>query len=349
MASGVPAPRCVLATAMAVAALTACAWNPWIPGEGRKKPEIVVDPSALAEQLPLDAHHVDELDCYSHRCQKRYRVVVDGPGRLAVRVVPGLTHPDAGLRLVLESVQGVLDRAGSGRGHAEDVVALDVGAPVERGVYFVLLQSVGGPLPYQITATHHPGAGPMPEPATVVAAPPAPAAPPGPPPHLVEVDVSGPGKASYDAAVSFERLRTFRFPAAAGPGAPAGTPLETPLDRQIRRLLADDLRWKGLRQAHGAEDADLVVHFTRGAYTGAYQPFVVLYDWYGFGVPVALGPDRVDTRGLLTVDLVDARSNRIAWHAWTTKGLGPGITPGEKTDALLREAVSEVLAPFPPS
>ena len=39
---------------------------------------------------------------------------------------------------------------------------------------------------------------------------------------------------------------------------------------------------------------------------------------------------------------------RLAWHAWTTKGIGPGITYGEKTTALVREAVADVLAAFPP-
>lgn len=55
-----------------------------------------------------------------------------------------------------------------------------------------------------------------------------------------------------------------------------------------------------------------------------------------------------DTRGILTVDIVDASTQRIAWHAQTTKGLGPGVTYGEKTTAVVREAVAEVLAGFPP-
>ena len=56
----------------------------------------------------------------------------------------------------------------------------------------------------------------------------------------------------------------------------------------------------------------------------------------------------VDTRGILAVDIIDTRSDRIAWHAWTSKGLGPGVTYGEKTRALIREAVAEVLVDFPP-
>jgi hypothetical protein len=56
----------------------------------------------------------------------------------------------------------------------------------------------------------------------------------------------------------------------------------------------------------------------------------------------------VDTRGTLVIDIVDTQSGRLAWHAWTTKGVGPGITPGEKTTALVREAVADVLAEFPP-
>jgi hypothetical protein len=56
----------------------------------------------------------------------------------------------------------------------------------------------------------------------------------------------------------------------------------------------------------------------------------------------------VDTGGTLVVDIVEVSSKRIAWHAWTTKGFGPGITYGAETSALLREAIADLLAVFLP-
>jgi hypothetical protein len=73
----------------------------------------------------------------------------------------------------------------------------------------------------------------------------------------------------------------------------------------------------------------------------------LLYERYDAFNRVGMGFE-VDTRGTLVVDIIDVRSDRLAWHAWTTKGIGPGITYGEKTTALIREAVGDLLAEFPP-
>lgn len=335
--------RLLLASAAALAWAPACAWDPWIPGQGSWNPEIVVDPADLSERLLLDAPYVDELDCYARRCQKRFRVIVDEPGQLTLSAIPELVSDDDQARLVLEAPMGVLGQVGSGRGPRTDPPVLSLREPVAAGTYFVLVQSVGSRMPYQLTATLTPGEGPAPR----VAEPePEPPRPEGPPPRLVEVSLPGAAKGGYDPAVAFDRHRTFTFPP---PPAPEpGAALETPRDRQIRRFVAEDLERKGLRQATGGQVADLVVDFTLGETTRAYLALPFIYDWYGFG-PMGWAYDTLtDTRGILTVDIVDASTQRIAWHAQTTKGLGPGVTYGEKTTAVVREAVAEVLAGFPP-
>jgi len=339
------------AAALAAAALFACTWTPWIPGERSWNPPVVVDPAKLAERLPLPTTYVDELDCYAQRCERRFRLVVEEPGQLTVRVLPELASQDAQGRLVLESPGGVLAQSASGRGPHPDVVVLAVREPVNPGTYFVLLQSLGGPMPFELTAVHSPGEGPASQPSAAAVREEVPP-PAGPPPRLAKVKLPGQAGAGYDPEVSFAGLRTFQFPRATLPGEtpPAGTPLEQPLDRQIRRFLADDLERKGFRQATGKEPADLLVDFSRGAVTrDLYHPFAYVYGWYD--VVVFQGPylgGEVDTRATLTVDILEARSQRLAWHAYTTKGVGPGITYGEETTRLVREAVHELLAPFPP-
>ena len=342
-----------LAAAIAAALLgTACAWDPWIPGERNWNPPIVVNAGDLVDQLPLDTRHVGELGCYTRLCEKRFRIVLERPGDLAISLIPELTSNDDQVRLVLEGIQGVLARDGTGRGPHPDVPALAVSQTVSSGIYFVLIQSVGSAIPFQVTARLTPRddveLAPI---AEAEAPPPSREASAGPAPRLEEVRVAGAGSAGFDPAVSFATLHTFRFPAPpVGDPQQAGTPFEQPIDRQIRRHLAETLEQRGFRQASGREDADMIVDFSRGSTNRAFRGIPVLYERYGFGAGVEsfASGNRVETRATLIVDIIDTRSDRIAWHARTSTGIGPGVTPGAATDALIRESVMDALAAFPP-
>ncbi len=339
----------LLAVATAVAGLVpACAWDPWIPGQSKWNPEIVVDPANILQQLALDAPYVDDLDCYARRCQKRFRLVVDQPGQLTVQAMLELTSQDEQARIVLEANRGVIAQAGTGRGPRTDVTVLAVRNAVRKGTYFVLIQSLGGRIPYELTATLTPGAGPPPPPSTTAAPPEMPRQPHGPKFRFVKLDLGGGAGADYDPAVDFSDIHTFTFPRLARPGetVPAGTRLETPEDRQLRRLLAEGLSLKGLRQATGGEEAELLVSFSTGDKSRDLHAMPAPYQSYALN---HLGPNPgVDTRGTLVIDIVETESERLAWHAWTTKGIGPGITHGAETTRLLREAVADLLAGFPP-
>lgn len=338
-----PSPLVVLLASALVAA--SCAWDPWIPGENKRKPEPVLVPAELSRDLALGSPYVDELDCFSHQCQQRFRVVVTEPGQLTVTTSVGLATQDEQARLVLEGVRGVLAQNGSGRGPFTDPPILTVRETVDVGVYFVLLQSVGATVPYEILATLTPSEAPPPEPE--VAEPPP--LPTEPLPMLTKVELGPRSAAAYDPGVRFSQLRTYAFVSLPRAGdAPAGTPVEQPKDRAIRRFMADALALKGFHQATGSEVPDFVVGFSTstGSSTWYAITYPVLFDTYvDSGLPY--GP-HVYESGSLVVDIVEARTDRLAWHAYTRKGMGPGITPGEKTSALLREAVTDVLADFPP-
>lgn len=306
----------------------------------------MVDPSELAKQLSLDTIHVDELDCYASSCEKRFRIVIDQPGQLTVTAIPELASQDDQARVVLESLQGVLAKAATGRGPREDVPVLSVSKPVDPGMYFVLIQSIGGAMPYQVSAHLTPGAG-----APVKAAPPPKTVmtSSSPPERLVAVKLPGNAEGAYDPTVSFVTLRTFAFrsPDGLDAAAPAGTRVEQPIDREIRRYIADELTLRGFQQLSAGANADMSVDFNRRTRNRSLYGFTSIYDRYDFG---ALGWTRgaVDTRSTLTVDIIDTRDGRLAWHAWTTKAIGPGITYGETTTSFVRESVDDVLAGFPP-
>jgi hypothetical protein len=90
----------------------------------------------------------------------------------------------------------------------------------------------------------------------------------------------------------------------------------------------------------------MLVDFSLGESTRRVPVMSLVQDWYDVsGLQWANGPA---TRGTLTVDIIEKESSRIAWRAWTTKGLGPGVVHGETQTAYLREAVTEVLVSFPP-
>lgn len=335
--------------------LASCAWDPWIPEESGPPPEIVVDPAKLSRELVLGSPYVDQLDCFDHRCQQRFRVTLDDPGQLTVTTHFELASSDDSARVSLESMtRGVVARGSTGRGPHADAPVVSVTHDAEQpGVYFVLLQSIGGKVPYQIVANFDPAA-------VAPSAPPAPRAPDPratePPARLTTIDSGPMFGAKYDPRVVFRERETFTFAKRpSGPDVAPGTIVDTPTDREIRRYSADVLETKGFRQAYGSEQADFVVGFSTGDASRTWYSFQFpgLYSSYGFSGQNWTGiyGPRVEVaqRDALIVDIVDARTRQLAWHSWTTTGAGPGVIDGAARSNQIRKAVTEVLAKFPPN
>ncbi len=343
-------------------ALSGCAWSAWVPGESNWNPDVVVDPARLSTNLPLDSTYVETLGCYGNVCDKRFRVIAPRAGTLTVRALFEMQSNDQQGRLLLESPSKILGQANTGRGPRTDVSPLIVRASVAKGTYFVLIQGIGGgaPIPYELTATLSRESvtdavlsevTPEPENLALTEVTAAANATPGAedperpedatPHRLVKFDRGVVGGGGYDAAVRLTGNDTFAFPSLARPGEIApGTPLLGPDDRQIRRFLAEALQGKGFRQAEGDAPPDLMVDFTTGDKTRALVAAPLLA-FYGL-------VDRPYSRGRLVVDIVDRRTDRLAWTAWTTYAAGPGAIEPEQTAEELRRAVTEALTGFPP-
>lgn len=341
----------VVVLVLAASLVAGCAWGAYVPGEPPPFQEVVVDPSTLAERLALGSAYVGELSCFAPRCQKRFRVVAPESGRLAVRLLPSLQGIDAEVRMVVEGSQEVLGQARSVRGGSADVTVLSVAEPVEAGTYFVLLQTLGGPMRYELLATLAPGEGP--EDLTYVdpRLPERPKRPIDPPPKKVELGrLHGGVEAAYDPATNYERHTTFLFPQRTAPADQArpGMEVEQPVDREVRRYIAEALRLKGLRPAEGSEPADLLVDFSTNASTRVAPPLPFLQDWYGVGgARVPLG-GQVDAKARFTVDIIEGSTYRLAWHATVERRFRPQVSLGPDSEAMLREAVADLLAPYPP-
>jgi len=107
-------------------------------------------------------------------------------------------------------------------------------------------------------------------------------------------------------------------------------------EKRIRSAVDQAMTSKGL--THGGDEADLVVAFTVGT--------KVRYKLEGGtrSTIITDGPGGTVTRGTLTLYVFDPKTNVQIWEAWTSKDLQPGADP----EIVIYEAVSLLLAEFPP-
>lgn len=146
----------VAAVVTACALVSGCTGCVWIPDQPRRHPANQVRSTQPYELLPLDTLHVDELECYHRRCQKRFRLRIRHTGQLTVELVPELSSQDDQIRVVLENTRGVVAESASGRGPRSEAIVLTVSATVPPTPHFVRLESSGGPVPFQLSVSLSP-------------------------------------------------------------------------------------------------------------------------------------------------------------------------------------------------
>jgi hypothetical protein len=113
-------------------------------------------------------------------------------------------------------------------------------------------------------------------------------------------------------------------------------------DRIIRTAIESELAVRGFYKSTGGEPDFLIT------YSGGLQDTfdVTSYGysyWHGYPVGSEVTVVR-GTEGTLLIDIVDRRTNRLVWQGWAT---GAANEAGRNQD-LAREAVSRILANFPP-
>lgn len=156
----------------------------------------------------------------------------------------------------------------------------------------------------------------------------------------------------HDPNANFSRYRTYGW--ATEPGAAiapdiSGVPSEL-IDQRIRGAVDSQLAAKGLRRASGGESPDLLVTYhlkqrqKAEAAGGAGLGFGYGFGpWFGSAGYPSYSYQQY-TEGTLVLDLVDARSKRLAWRGIATdKTEGP-----EKSDEKISQAIAETLERYPP-
>jgi hypothetical protein len=109
-------------------------------------------------------------------------------------------------------------------------------------------------------------------------------------------------------------------------------------ERRIRAAVDRELARKGLTKAEG-DAAQLIIAFTVGT--------KVRYQIQGgsTALEMATADPATVTQGTLTLYFFDRSTDTQVWSAWTKEDLEPGSDP----DKVIDEAVSVLMAEFPPS
>ena len=148
---------------------------------------------------------------------------------------------------------------------------------------------------------------------------------------------------SYHAFAIVPRPRVV----AAMPADPMHNPL---VISRIEDEIKQELQRKGYAFADDPMSADFVVDFTIGAqeridvnsHPSAFGPGPWLGGGWGNDIDV-----RQVREGTLAIDVFDMKTRRPVWHGWAQKELSRKDI--EQSSAPIHEAVSSVLAKFPPA
>ncbi len=160
-------------------------------------------------------------------------------------------------------------------------------------------------------------------------------------------------KVAYDPSVEFADYETFAM-AQPNKAVPTDADSDPFVHRRLRQLAFEQFSERGYVPA-SKKEADFVVYVLTGSrqrwgtMPGSYMGGPYFAGRYGYGYP-GWGPGwgfgfstaRVVDENLIVVDLVDPRENTVLWR-------GKGVVRGSSLDDKdLREAISGILARFPP-
>jgi len=154
----------------------------------------------------------------------------------------------------------------------------------------------------------------------------------------------------YDQTFSFAGHDTFTW--VSDHPMVAHSPDVSPLaEGRLQRAIIEAMQHNGIRYVDKPADAALLVGFSLGSkekivvtptsYTGAYW---YRYPWVGSYY------QNLDVRqyavGQLTIDIFDTEGKRPVWHGSAQKAMD--INDDQKGEGMARNAVSKILAGFPP-
>lgn len=139
----------------------------------------------------------------------------------------------------------------------------------------------------------------------------------------------------FDPAIDFAKYGSYSW--AEGPAS-----VSPQTDHVIRSAVESEMAAKGIFKSTGGQPDLLIAYY--GGLQDRYDVTTRGYAyWRGYPVAKEANTSRF-TVGSLVIDIVDARANQLVWQGWAS---GAADDAGRNED-LAREAVSRILAGFPP-
>jgi hypothetical protein len=156
-------------------------------------------------------------------------------------------------------------------------------------------------------------------------------------------------KEDYDREADFTAFHKYDWihvPTDAAGSVQAALARNSLLDKRIKASVNGELAKKGYAQ--NAENPDFFVMYHTGT-----ESKVDVTDWgYGYGYGGYWGGGGVDvyqyTEGTLLLDIIDAKSKQLVWRGMAQGTIDPDA-PAERREQRLNEAVTRMLATFPPT
>lgn len=158
----------------------------------------------------------------------------------------------------------------------------------------------------------------------------------------------------HDASAGFNGYHRFAWV------SPPATPVKDPildsqiLEDRVKRAVVAELTARGYVETAAGDAPDFIVTYHTVSKqqlesTGSSFSFGFVDAFpHGFGsVVVPVGGSNVETReqGTLMLDIIDGHSKRLVWRGWTTGW----VSQSNYSESAVSQAVSEILARFPPS
>lgn len=162
-------------------------------------------------------------------------------------------------------------------------------------------------------------------------------------------------RTDYDSARDFSAYQTFSW--ISDDKMKRHLLVDTDLvDRRVRASVEANLAALGLSPAKAGDSSDVIIAYHYDVkdqfYVDSYHSFGGYAPWWHyhhFGGPRGSVND-VDVRhydqGVLIIDLIDARDNKLFWRGITERRIRKNLTP-EQRDTDINQLVTRILAEYP--
>ena len=149
----------------------------------------------------------------------------------------------------------------------------------------------------------------------------------------------------YDREVNFRNLKTYDWMT-----VPEKADIDSLNVERVKKAVNAELQAKGLLMTSNNPDFLIAEHLGKedkiqvtswGYDYGPHRRY-----WGGYWGPEGISTNEYE-EGLLILDFVDAKSNKVIWRG-AAKAVIDNVNTPEKREALIKEAVQEILKNFPP-